>query len=73
MIRLLFVGDIMGSAGRKAVAGALESLVDRERVDFVVANVENAAGGFGITAGVLSELERYPVDVWTTGNHVWDK
>ncbi len=73
MIRLLFIGDIMGSAGRKAVAGGLESLVDRERVDFVVANVENAAGGFGITAAVLSELEAFPVDVWTTGNHVWDK
>jgi metallophosphoesterase (TIGR00282 family) len=73
MIRLLFVGDIMGSAGRKAVAGALESLVDHERVDFVVANVENAAGGFGITAGVLSELERFPIDVWTSGNHIWDK
>jgi metallophosphoesterase (TIGR00282 family) len=73
MIRLLFVGDIMGSAGRKAVAECLESLVDRERVDFVVANVENAAGGFGITAGVLAELEAFPVDVWTTGNHVWDK
>ncbi len=73
MIRLLFVGDIMGSAGRKAIAGGLESLVDREQVDFVVANVENAAGGFGITASVLEELERFPVDVWTTGNHVWDK
>jgi metallophosphoesterase (TIGR00282 family) len=73
VIRLLFVGDIMGSAGRKAAAAALESVVDRERVDFVVANVENAAGGFGITAGVLSELERLPIDVFTTGNHVWDK
>ena len=73
MTRLLFVGDIMGSAGRKAVAGHLEELVDRERVDFVIANVENAAGGFGITADVLAELEVYPVDVWTTGNHVWDK
>jgi len=73
VIRLLFIGDIMGSAGRKAVAGSLESLVDTERVDFVVANVENAAGGFGITAGVLEELERYQVDVFTTGNHVWDK
>jgi metallophosphoesterase (TIGR00282 family) len=73
VIRLLFVGDIMGSAGRKAVAAELDNLVDRERVDFVIANVENAAGGFGITAGVLSELENYPVNVWTTGNHVWDK
>jgi metallophosphoesterase (TIGR00282 family) len=73
VIRLLFVGDIMGSAGRKAVADHLEELVDRERVDFVIANVENAAGGFGITSEVLAELEVYPVDVWTTGNHVWDK
>jgi metallophosphoesterase (TIGR00282 family) len=73
VIRLLFVGDIMGSAGRKAVAAELDTLVDKERVDFVIANVENAAGGFGITAGVLAELETYPVDVWTTGNHVWDK
>lgn len=73
MIRLLFVGDIMGSAGRKAVAATLESLVDTERIDFVVANVENAAGGFGVTAPVLSQLEELPIDVFTTGNHVWDK
>jgi metallophosphoesterase (TIGR00282 family) len=51
----------------------VESLVDRERVDFVVANAENAAGGFGLTAKVLEELEQMPVDVWTSGNHVWDK
>lgn len=51
----------------------LEPVVDRERVDFVIANVENAAGGFGITAKVLEELDDLPVSVWTTGNHVWDK
>ena len=73
MIRLLFVGDIMGSAGRRAVLAELEPVVDRERVDFVVANVENLAGGFGVTAKVLEELEGLPVAVWTTGNHVWDK
>ncbi len=73
MIRLLFVGDIMGSAGRRAVLTHLESVVDRERVDFVVANVENVAGGFGVTAKVLAELEVLPIQVWTTGNHVWDK
>ena len=73
MIRVLFVGDVMGSAGRRVVRDHLETLVDRERVDFVVVNVENAAGGFGLTAGVLEELDRLPVDVWTTGNHVWDK
>ena len=73
MIRLLFIGDIMGSTGRRAVLAHLESVVDRERVDFVAANVENAAGGFGITAKVLEQLEVLPVQVWTTGNHVWDK
>lgn len=73
MIRILFVGDIMGSAGRAAVRRHLEPLVDRERVDFVVGNVENAAGGFGVTASVLAELEELPFDVWTSGNHIWDK
>ncbi len=73
MIRVLFVGDIMGGPGRRAAAEHLEAVVDRERVDFVIANVENAAGGFGLTANVLEELERLPVDVWTSGNHVWDK
>lgn len=73
MIRLLFVGDVMGSAGRRAVRQELEALVDRERVDFVVVNIENLAGGFGLTAKVLEELDELPVHVWTTGNHVWDK
>ena len=73
MIRVLFVGDVMGSAGRRALHRELEGLVDRERIDFVVANIENAAGGFGITPAILEELEELPVDVWTTGNHVWDK
>jgi metallophosphoesterase (TIGR00282 family) len=73
VIRILFVGDVMGEAGRRVLHAHLESLVDHERVDLVVANVENAAGGFGITPKVLEELETLPVDVWTTGNHVWDK
>jgi len=73
VIRLLFVGDILGSAGRKALKAHLEGLVDRERIDFVVANVENVAGGFGVTASVLQELDALPVDVWTSGNHIWDK
>lgn len=63
----------MGGAGRRALNASLENVVDRERVDFVVANVENVAGGFGITARVLEELDALPVQVWTTGNHVWDK
>jgi metallophosphoesterase (TIGR00282 family) len=73
LIRILFVGDVMGSAGRRAVRDHLEPVVDREKVDFVIANVENVAGGFGITASVLGELDPLPINVWTTGNHVWDK
>jgi metallophosphoesterase (TIGR00282 family) len=73
VIRLLFIGDILGSAGRKAVTANLEGLVDREKIDFVIANVENAAGGFGLTSGVMQELDALPIDVWTSGNHVWDK
>lgn len=73
MIRVLFIGDIIGGAGRRAALAHVETLVDREKVDFVAANVENAAGGFGLTAKVLQELEKMPVNVWTSGNHVWDK
>jgi hypothetical protein len=73
VIRVLFVGDIMGGPGRRALEAHLEGLVDRERIDFVIANAENIAGGFGLTAKVLEELDGLPVDVWTSGNHVWDK
>jgi metallophosphoesterase (TIGR00282 family) len=73
VIRILFVGDIVGGPGRRAVKANLEGLVDREQVDFVVANVENVAGGFGLTAKVLQELESLPINVMTSGNHVWDK
>jgi metallophosphoesterase (TIGR00282 family) len=73
VIRILFIGDILGSAGRKAVTAHLEALVDQENIDFVIANVENAAGGFGLTGGVMQALDALPIDVWTSGNHVWDK
>jgi calcineurin-like phosphoesterase len=66
VIRLLFVGDVMGEPGRRALKSQIEPLIDRERVDFVVANAENAAGGHGLTARVLDELLELPVDVWTS-------
>jgi metallophosphoesterase (TIGR00282 family) len=72
-VNLLFVGDVMGGPGRQAVRALLPSLQDRHRVDFTVVNVENAAGGFGITPEVLAELEDLGIDCFTTGNHVWDK
>lgn len=72
-MKLLFVGDVVGKAGRRALHRLLPGLVDRERVDYTVVNVENAAGGFGITPEVFADLAELPIDCFTTGNHLWDK
>lgn len=72
MKRILFVGDIVGSPGRKAVAQAIPELRREHRLDLVIGNVENAAGGFGITPAIAEELFQY-LDVMTSGNHIWDK
>lgn len=72
-MRLLFVGDVMGKPGRRALHSILPRLVDRHRTDYVVVNVENAAGGFGITPEIMDELSDLPIDCFTTGNHIWDK
>ena len=73
-MKLLFVGDVVGKPGRRAVAEILPRLVDRHRADYVVVNVENSAGGFGVTPEVLAELDEVlPIDCFTSGNHVWDK
>jgi metallophosphoesterase (TIGR00282 family) len=73
MVRLMLVGDVVGSAGRRALHEALESTIDRKKVDFTVVNVENAAGGFGMTRDIYSELKKLPIDVFSSGNHIWDK
>ncbi|HEY4597722.1 MAG TPA: TIGR00282 family metallophosphoesterase [Thermoanaerobaculia bacterium] len=72
-MKLLFVGDVIGKPGRRALQALLPRLVDRHQADYVVVNVENSAGGFGVTPDVLREIEDLPIDVYTTGNHVWDK
>lgn len=72
-VKLLFIGDIVGRAGRLALCQRLDRLVDRHNIDLVVANGENAAAGFGITPDTMRELLDAGVDVITTGNHVWDK
>lgn len=72
-MKLLFVGDVIGKPGRRALRALLPRLVDRHQADYVVVNVENSAGGFGVTPDVLREIESLPIDVYTTGNHVWDK
>lgn len=72
-MKLLFVGDVIGKPGRRALQSLLPRLVDHHRADYVVVNVENSAGGFGVTPEVLGEIAGLPIDVYTTGNHVWDK
>jgi metallophosphoesterase (TIGR00282 family) len=72
-MKLLFVGDVIGKPGRRVLRALLTRLVDRHRADYVVVNVENSAGGFGVTPEILSEIDDLPIDCYTTGNHVWDK
>ena len=72
-MRILFIGDIFGRPGREIVRRALPALIERESLDFVIANVENAAAGFGITGDIADAILSYGVDAMTTGNHVWDK
>jgi metallophosphoesterase (TIGR00282 family) len=72
-MRILFIGDIIGQPGRRMVARHLKGLVATHEADMVLANAENAAGGFGITPSVGEELFSLGIDLLTTGNHVWDK
>ncbi len=72
-MNLLFIGDIFASPGRRIIAERLGGIISSERIDLVIANAENAAGGFGITPPVAEELFTMGIDVLTTGNHVWDK
>ena len=70
-MRLLLIGDIVGKPGRQIVCRALRSLIEREKLDLVVANAENAAGGSGITPAIYHELINSGVDVVTLGDHIY--
>ena len=72
-MRLLFLGDIVGRPGRKAVVDRMPGLRERWRLDFVVINGENAAGGFGITEAIADEVIAAGADAITLGNHSWDQ
>lgn len=73
MTRILFIGDIFGKPGRELVRRGLSAIVAHHRIDFVIANGENAAAGFGITPEIADDLFAYGVHVITGGNHSWDK
>ncbi|HEY7128024.1 MAG TPA: TIGR00282 family metallophosphoesterase [Nitrospira sp.] len=72
-MKVLYIGDIMGEPGRRAVARMVPRLVSQRQIDIVVGNGENAAGGFGITPELAEELFRAGLSAITTGNHAWDK
>jgi metallophosphoesterase (TIGR00282 family) len=72
-MRILFIGDIVGRPGRDLVRRAVPSFADRHGIDLVIANVENVAGGFGVTRETGEALLKSRIDVMTTGNHVWDR
>ena len=72
-MRILFIGDVVGSPGRRAVAQLVPKLRAEHRLHFVIANGENSAGGAGITPATASELFSAGVDAITTGDHLWDQ
>ena len=72
-MRILFIGDIFAKVGRDLVKRAVPALVRRHAIDLVIANGENAAGGFGITRELSTELFDTGIAIMTSGNHVWDK
>ena len=72
-MNILFIGDIIGRPGRELIRKGLRGVVERHQVDFVIANAENSAAGFGITKDIGDSLLEMGVDVMTSGNHIWDK
>jgi 2',3'-cyclic-nucleotide 2'-phosphodiesterase len=72
-MKILFIGDIVGKPGRRAVSHLLPRIVTSYSIDFIIANCENSAAGFGVTREIVEELYENRIDVMTSGNHIWDK
>ncbi len=72
-MNILVIGDVVGSPGRGIMKRALPHVFREHDVDYCIANVENAAGGFGVTKDVCDEIRNLGVDCMTSGNHIWDK
>ena len=72
-LRILFIGDIVGSPGRKIVHDRLADILTQRSIDLCIANGENAASGFGITPRLADELFACGIEVMTSGNHIWDR
>ena len=72
-MKILMVGDIFGEPGRRALQTLLPRLKREHHIEFTVVNVENAAGGFGVTPEIATQILEQGTDVMTSGNHIWDK
>lgn len=71
-MKILVIGDIFGKPGRNAVKELLPQIIKNNNIDFVIANVENASGGRGLTPKTADEILKFPIDVMTGGNHIWE-
>ena len=72
-ITVLFVADVCGRPGRQAAAYLIQPLREKYGINYVIANIENAAGGFGITPEMSTKMFSYGIDLQTSGNHIWDR
>lgn len=72
-LTIMFVADVCGKVGRRAAAHMIKPLREEHGADYVIANVENAAGGFGITPEMSIKMFSYGIDIQTSGNHIWDR
>jgi metallophosphoesterase (TIGR00282 family) len=72
-MNILFIGDIDGRPGRSAVKQLLPELIDEHSIDLVIANIENASAGNGLTVDNYEDLKKAGIDVFTSGNHIWDR
>jgi metallophosphoesterase (TIGR00282 family) len=72
-MKILVIGDVVGSPGRHIMKRGLPLVFKKHAIDYCIANVENAAGGFGVTKDICDEILNMGVDCLTSGNHIWDK
>lgn len=73
LMRLLFCGDVVGRAGREAITRLIPPMKGELSIDAVIVNVDNAAGGFGVTAEICKQFKQAGVDIMTGGDHIWDQ
>src|SRR2546427_11512054 len=72
-MRILILGDVVGRPARRALRELVPGVVNREKIDLVIANAENAAGGIGVDLKSAGQLFSSGIDVLTSGNHIWEE